>query len=111
LNFRKTPQPLSAEAHSHLSTLVTSKPGYITIHKRDHYNRIVATVHVSRLNFTPNPLLLLLKRGWVLLRYGSGYEHVGLNMVAVGLACVYEGSDEVFGGYKERLVKEEEKAR
>lgn len=92
-HFGKPAQPFSSEALEWLRGYIGGRSVRAYPYKRDHYNRIVATVYVRRL-------------GGLLRR------NVGLEMVRRGLATTYEAkSGAEFGGIKHVYEAAEAKAR
>ena len=120
-------QPYSKEAYNHLDRLVRGRSAYIIPHMVDQYGRSVASVYVTR--YSPDDMIIfrLIKSILYILLYRSVYENVSLNMVKQGqvikkdyakliaisssLACVYVGGGAVYGGIKDKLIKEEGNAR
>lgn len=79
-HFGKPAQPGGAEALAFLKALLTGRRVRCTVHKKDQYDRLVATVRLRRLS-------------------GLWRTDVGLLMLKRGLATVYEAkSGSVFGG-------------
>ncbi|SPN96860.1 probable Probable endonuclease LCL3 [Cephalotrichum gorgonifer] len=92
-HFGRPAQPFSAEALSFLTSYVLHRPVRAVIHRRDQYDRVVATVFVRRFPF--------------LLR-----KDVGLEMLKRGLATTYEAKTGVeFGGKEAVYMRAQEKAK
>lgn len=90
-HFGRPAQPFSGEALKWLSDYILHRNVRAYVYKRDHYDRIVATVYVRR---------FLLRR------------NVGLEMVKRGLATTYEAkSGGEYGGMKAMYQKAEAKAK
>lgn len=90
-HFGKPAQPFSAEALKWLSDYILHRNVRAYVYRKDHYDRIVATVYVRR---------------WLIRR------NVGLEMVKRGLAVTYEGKTGAeFGGLKEVYEKAMAKAK
>lgn len=90
-HFGKPAQPYSAEALEWLKKYILGRRVRAYIYRRDQYERVVATVYVRR---------------------GPFRRDVGMEMIARGLATVYEAkSGAEFGGLEERYKSVEERAR
>ncbi|KAG6007865.1 putative endonuclease lcl3 [Claviceps maximensis] len=90
-HFGRPAQPFAAEALTWLSEYILHRDVRAYIHKRDQYNRIVATVYVRRFLFRRN---------------------VGLEMINQGLATTYEAkSGGEYGGLKEMYEAAEANAK
>ncbi|KFH48123.1 endonuclease-like protein [Hapsidospora chrysogenum ATCC 11550] len=90
-HFGRPAQPFSAEALQWLRDYILHRNVRAYVYKRDHYDRIVATVYVRRF----------------LLR-----KDVGLEMLKRGLATTYEAkSGAEYGGMKTMYEKAEAKAK
>lgn len=90
-HFGRPAQPFSDEALRWLSDYILHRNVRAYIYKRDHYNRIVATVYVRR---------FLLRR------------NVGLEMVKRGLATTYEAkTGGEYGGIRSVYEKAEAEAK
>lgn len=86
-HFGRPAQPYGEEAQTWLKQYVLDKNVRAYVHRRDQYERIVATVCIWK---------LLLRRD------------VGLQMLKKGLAVVYEGKTGAeFGGHKEKYERAE----
>ncbi|KAL8871322.1 MAG: hypothetical protein Q9174_002818 [Haloplaca sp. 1 TL-2023] len=86
-HFGKPAQPFSKEAYDFLTSYVLHRRVRAYVHKRDQYDRAVATVYVRR---------------WLMRR------DVGLEMLKRGLATVYEAkSGAEYGGMEEKYRKTE----
>lgn len=94
-HFGKTAQPGSTEAFEYLTALVAKRRVRVYLHKKDQYERAVATVYVRRPPFL-----------W--------RTDVSLQLLRLGLATVYEGKTGAeFGGdaMEEKYRKMEQRAR
>ncbi|KAL2112766.1 hypothetical protein VUR80DRAFT_6487 [Thermomyces stellatus] len=92
-HFGRPAQPFSSEALDFLSSYILHRSVRAKIHKRDQYDRVVATVFVRRFPF--------------ILR-----KDVGLEMLKRGLATTYEAkSGAEFGGKEQVYKKAEERAK
>jgi endonuclease YncB( thermonuclease family) len=90
-HFGKTAQPFSKEAFDWLTAYILNRRVRAYIHRRDQYDRVVATVFV---------------------RKGLLRRDVGLEMLKAGLATVYEAkSGSEFGKFEGKYRAAEEKAR
>ncbi|KAI4234641.1 MAG: hypothetical protein LQ349_003669 [Xanthoria aureola] len=90
-HFGNPAQPFSREAYDFLTSYVLHRRVRAYVHKRDQYDRAVATVYVRR---------------WLLRR------DVGLQMLKMGLATVYEAkSGAEYGNREEKYRKAEKWAR
>lgn len=90
-HFGNPAQPFSREAFDFLTSYVLHRRVRAYVHKRDQYDRAVATVYVRR---------------WLLRR------DVGLQMLKRGLATVYEAkSGAEYGNMEEKYRKAEKGAR
>lgn len=90
-HFGRPAQPWGDEALAWLKSVILRRSVRAYIHRRDQYDRVVATVYV---------------RGWL------GKRDVGLEMLKAGLATVYEakfGSE--FGGQEEAYRNAEQVAK
>ncbi|EEY18595.1 DUF339 domain-containing protein [Verticillium alfalfae VaMs.102] len=83
-HFGRPGQPFAAEAQAHLSKYILHRRVRAHLHKRDQYNRIVATVS------TRQPFIK---------------KDVGLEMLKQGLATTYEAKSGVEWGGKESIYK------
>jgi endonuclease YncB( thermonuclease family) len=91
-HFGRPAQPFAAEATRFLSDYILHRDVRAYIYKRDHYERIVASVYVRR---------------WLFFR-----RNVGLEMVKRGLATTYEAKTGAeFGGLQEVYEKAQAKAK
>lgn len=88
--FSKPAQPYAKEAKDYLKVLIYKRNINIKILSIDIYNRILASV-------------------WVI--HEEKKINVGIKLVEVGLACIYEGKNAEYDGCKEILVKYEKRAR
>lgn len=90
-HFGRPAQPFSTDALAWLSSYILGRSVRAKIHRRDQYDRVVATVFVRR---------------WLLRR------DVGLEMLKRGLATTYEAkSGAEFGGLEEKYKAAESKAK
>ncbi|KEY65970.1 hypothetical protein S7711_06628 [Stachybotrys chartarum IBT 7711] len=90
-HFGRPAQPFAAEARKWLSDYVLHRHVRAYVYKRDHYDRIVASVYVRRFFIRRN---------------------VGLELVKRGLATTYEAKTGAeFGGLKAVYEKAEAKAK
>lgn len=92
-HFGRPAQPFGAEALVFLKQLVLGRYVRVYIHRRDQYERVVATVYV---------------RSW----FGLRKKDVGLEMLKKGVATVYEakfGSE--FGGLEDVYRNAEKRAK
>lgn len=93
-HFGKPAQPYSSEAMSWLKNYVLNGRVRVKLHRRDQYDRVVATVWM--------------RQGF--LKYRK--TNVGLEMVKAGLAGVYEAKTGTeFGGLEEKYRMAEADAR
>ena len=90
-HFGRPPQPFSKEALSWLTSYLLHRRVRAYVYKRDQYDRAVATVYVRR---------------WFLRK------DVGLQMLKMGLATVYEAKQGAeFGELEDRYRKAEWRAK
>lgn len=84
-------QPYSKEAFEWLTNLILNRRVRARIYRRDQYDRVVAQVYV---------------RGWIFKK------DIGLEMLKMGLATVYEAKTGAeFGNVEEKYRAAEQKAR
>lgn len=90
-HFGRPGQPGAAEALQWLQDYILNRRVWARIHRRDQYERVVATVFVRRFLFK---------------------KDVGLEMVKRGLATTYEAKSGVeWGGFEEKYKAAEAKAK
>ncbi|KAF2459875.1 hypothetical protein BDY21DRAFT_271657, partial [Lineolata rhizophorae] len=95
-HFGRPEQPYAQDALRWLTSYILGRRVRAHLHRRDQYDRVVATVFVRR-----GPLGLRLLR-----------RDVGLEMLKRGLATVYEAKSGVeFGGREEKYKRAERRAR
>lgn len=90
--FDKPAQPKSREAKEYLTKLIHTRMVRVQVLSVDIYGRINAIVHV---------------RNW----YFSWHINVNLKMLEAGLACVYDRTGAVYGGYRHEFILAEQKAK
>ncbi|KAK6090478.1 hypothetical protein P3W45_000575 [Vairimorpha bombi] len=83
-------QPFSKESKDYLAQLVFNEKVVLDVLSVDRYGRILAIVHKRSYCFSTN---------------------INLEMLREGLACVYKGSDEIYGTYKNEMIEIEKEAR
>ncbi|GJC80250.1 putative endonuclease LCL3 [Colletotrichum liriopes] len=83
-HFGRPGQPGAAEALQWLRSYILDKRIWARIHRRDQYDRVVATVYVRRFLFK---------------------KDVGLEMLKLGLATTYEAKSGVEWGGAEKVYK------
>lgn len=88
--FSRPAQPFSKESKEYLAKLINKKNVIVKMLAIDVYNRVIASVYVHE---------------------GSKVINISLEMVRVGLACVYVGKVVAYDDYKEMLEKYERNAR
>ncbi|KAF2132802.1 SNase-domain-containing protein [Dothidotthia symphoricarpi CBS 119687] len=84
-------QPYSKEAYEWLTSLIHNQRVRVYLYRRDQYDRVVAQVHIRRWFFR---------------------QDVGLEMLKMGLATIYEAKSGVeFGGAEAKYRAAEERAK